>query len=103
LDADTQQVNLAADELAKYLRVLVRPFIPKVKKRYLADQIFHARGDVLEASRGEHSHGRRGMAEIRIQCQSVFVHDHLEMIAGKNRKCKRICNVCGGFTICDRI
>ena len=66
-DADAQKIDLAADKLAEHLRILIGPFISKIKKCHLADQVFHACGDVLEAGRREHSHGWGGMAEIRVQ------------------------------------
>ena len=87
-DADAYQIDLGPDEPAEHLRVLVGPLVPKVEKRHLADQVLHARGDVLQAGRRENSHDDGRIPEIRIQSENVFIlYHHLKIIQEKNRKC----------------
>jgi len=61
----------------------------KVEKRHLTDQVFHACGDVLKAGRREKPNECGRIPEIRVQGESVFVSDHVGIIVGKNRRCKR--------------
>ena len=75
-DAYAEKIDLVPDELAECLRVLVGLLIPKVEKRHLADQVFHARGDVLKAGRREKPHECGRIPEIRVQGESVLVLDH---------------------------
>ena len=42
------------------------PLMPKIEKRHLADRVFNARSDVLEAGPGKDRHGGRRMAKVRI-------------------------------------
>jgi len=62
----------------------------KVEKRHLTDQVFHTRGDVLKAGRRKKPNECGRIPEIRVQGESVFVSDHVGIIVGKNRRCKRI-------------
>ena len=64
--------------------------MPKVKKRHLTDQIFHARSDVLKAGRRENTDGCGRISGIRVQGESMLVLDHGGIIVGKNRRCKEI-------------
>jgi len=64
--------------------------MPKVEKRHLTDQVFHARGDVLKAGRRENTDGCGRIPEIRVQGESVLVFDHGGIIMEKNRRRKRM-------------
>jgi hypothetical protein len=64
--------------------------MPKVEKRHLTDQVFHARGDVLKAGRRENPYECGRIPKIRIQGESVFVLDHAGIIAGKNHRCNLV-------------
>ncbi len=89
-DANAQKIDLVPDERAQCLGVLVGLIIPKVQKRHLADQVFHARGDVLKAGRRENPHGCGRIPEIRVQGQNVLVFDHAKIIAEKSRRCTHL-------------
>ncbi len=67
-NADAQQVNPAGDKLAKDLRLAVSAFISKIEERNFADQVFHARDDILQAGRRKHPHRCGRIPEIRVQC-----------------------------------
>ena len=45
----------------------------KVKKSYLADEVFHAGNNVLQAGGREHAHGGRAIPEIWVEAKNVFV------------------------------
>jgi len=62
--------------------------MPKVEKRHLTDQVFHARGNVLKAGRGENSYECGCIPEIRVQGKGVLVH-HPEIILEKINRCNR--------------
>jgi hypothetical protein len=87
-DAYAEKIDLVPDELAESLRVLVGLLMPKVEKRHLTDQVFHARGNVLKAGRRENPYECGRIPEIRVQGKGVLVLNHWGIIAGKSRRCK---------------
>jgi hypothetical protein len=77
LDAYTKEIDFVSDEPAEDSRVLVSLFIPKIKEGHLADEVFHACGDVLEAGGREESlDGLGRIAEIGVQGKSMSVSGH---------------------------
>jgi uncharacterized protein (DUF2267 family) len=87
-DTHTEQIDIILDELAECLRVLVGLLMPKVKKRHLPDQVFHACGNVFQSGRGENPDECGRIPKIGIKRKSVFVFHHARIIAAKNRRCK---------------
>jgi len=75
-DADAHEIDVLADERAERGRVLVDLLVAKVELGHLADQVFHAGDDVLQAGGREQTHDRRRMSEVRVQCEDVFVLGH---------------------------
>jgi len=83
-DAYTKEIDLVPDKLVECLRVLVGLLIPKVKQRHFVDEVFHACGDVLQASWREKSLDRPGrIPEIRVQGENVLVLDHVGIFSGQ--------------------
>ena len=83
-EGDAQQVDLGANERAEHLRVLVAAFMPQVEKRDFADQVLHARDDVLQAGRRENPPGGRRIPEVGVQSENVLVLDHIAVMAAVN-------------------
>ena len=83
-EGDAHQVDLGPNERAEHFRVLVVAFMPQVEKRDLADQIFHARDDVLKAGRRENPPGGGRIPEVGVQSKNVFVLDHITIIPAVN-------------------
>ena len=74
-DAHAEKIDLFPDKLAERLRVLVCLLVPKVKERYLPDEVFHARDNVLQARWREKSlDSSVRIPEIRVQGKSMFKH-----------------------------
>ncbi len=89
-DADAHEIDVPADERAERRRVLVGLLVAEVEERHLADQVFHAGDDVLQAGGREQTHNRRRMGEIRVQRKNVFVCSHRGSIVEEDNARKLI-------------
>jgi hypothetical protein len=62
--------------------------MPKVQKRYLADQPLHACGDVLKARRWENPPRCGTIPEVRVQGESMLVLYRMRTIDANPGLCK---------------
>ena len=83
-DGDAQQVDLGPNKRAEHFRILVVAFMPQVEKCDLADQVFHARNDILKTGRRENPPGGCRIPEVGVQSKNVFILDHIAIMLAVN-------------------
>jgi hypothetical protein len=82
-DTHAEQIDPVPDVIAEYLRILVSLLMPKVEKRYLADQVFYARSNVFQSGRRKNSDECGRIPKIGVECKNLSVFDHVGIFSGQ--------------------